>query len=213
MQQNPGGQCTVLANTINGAVHAKKSSLANKLFVVQHSASTKQQKAQKTSSISNGWEHLCLTTDSPTSERSSKEICPRISIGVTSKTLNLCPVTAKQEEWVDVATTTSMCRKATSICDAKCNITGNTCMGNVQQMFKARMQHHVGGVKRLVTLGEKSDWWTKHFATKFPTELLPRNPTWRNHLQCQHARCPYQCSQNICYQTLCRVCKRKEPQF
>jgi len=82
---------------------------------------------------------LCniLTTDSPTLEKSSKEICPGKwqSAGLTPKTLAL-----QLQNWRNWCT---------------------------QQKVKARMQQHFNEVQKLVKLGEKSDAHAKCFATQF----------------------------------------------
>jgi len=70
----------------------------------------------------------------------------------------------------------NMSRNSTVVHKVKCNSTGKVHIGNTQQKFKTRMQQHFNEVQKLVKLGEKSDSYTKHFATQFyDTNPSPTN--------------------------------------
>jgi len=69
--------------------------------------STQSSNRSMTNSIFNGWECPCLTTYSPTLEKSFKEIhLGNSQLGQHPKILNICPAIAELAETVSVATTT-----------------------------------------------------------------------------------------------------------
>mgnify|MGYP000461385916 CR=1 FL=1 len=103
-------------------------------------------------------------------------------MGVTSLDFETLPCNCRTGE-TGVCGYNNICRKSIVVYKVTCNNTGKIYIGNTQQKFKARMQQHFGEVKKLVTIGEKSDSYAKHFATQFPT-TIPTPDAQRDGITC-----------------------------
>jgi len=110
------------------------------------------------------------------------DLSRKLTMGVTSLDFETLPCNCRTGE-TGVCGYNNICRKSIAVYKITCNNTGKIYIGNAQQKFKARMQQHFGEVKKLVTIGEKSDSCAKHFATQFPT-TIPTPDTQRDGITC-----------------------------
>ena len=66
------------------------------------------------------------------------------------------------------------CRKTIVVYKATCKECEMIYIGNTQQTFKQRMRQHFGETQRLITKGEFSDSFAKHFANHFSEKPTPQ---------------------------------------
>jgi len=115
-----------------------QSAAASVILTFGLNLSTQSSKPPKTNSTSNDSECLCLTTDLPTSEKSSCEMHPGNSqLAWTPKTFNIYREIAELEQLVHVAATTCT---GTRWCSTKSKTTTHE-MCNRKQTTKAQIQN------------------------------------------------------------------------
>jgi len=110
------------------------------------------------------------------------DLSRKLTMGVTSLDFETLPCNCRNRETKGCGYNNT-CRNSIVVYKVTCNNTGKIYIGNAQQKFKERMQQHLGEVKKLVEIGEKSDSYAKHFATQFPT-TIPTPDDQRNGITC-----------------------------